>query len=187
MKARRRPQESLRRRSSAALVASFDLANWQLSFNYSRDINSIWNAQIVSRTGSQYVIKGLDWNRTLAVGAAQGVGFIAGGGTSAPSNFVLAAVGSTPSPTPTLLPAPKPAVTLPKLSVTGAPVIEGAAGSSTTALFTVRLSKPSTHVVTVRYSTANGTATAGTDYTTPCVCCAWRTDRSYFVQTDCTN
>jgi len=200
MNARRRPQESLRRRSSAALVASFDqleprlalavsygttndwgsglqgeltltndtpatLANWQLSFNYSRDINSIWNAQIVSRTGSQYVIKGLDWNRTLAVGAAQGVGFIAGGGTSAPSNFVLAAVGSTPSPTPTLLPAPKPAVTLPKLSVTGAPVIEGVAGSSTTALFTVRLSKPSTHVVTVRYSTANGTATAGSDYT----------------------
>jgi len=122
MNARRRPQESLRRRSSAALVASFDqleprlalavsygttndwgsglqgeltltndtpatLANWQLSFNYSRDINSIWNAQIVSRTGSQYVIKGLDWNRTLAVGAAQGVGFIAGGGTSALSRL----------------------------------------------------------------------------------------------------
>lgn len=37
------------------------LTDWQLSFNYNRTINDIWNAQIVSRTGSQYVIKGAAW------------------------------------------------------------------------------------------------------------------------------
>ena len=38
------------------------LTDWQLSFNYNRTINDIWNAQIVSRTGSQYVIKGAAWD-----------------------------------------------------------------------------------------------------------------------------
>ena len=77
------------------------LTDWQLSFNYSRPINSIWNAQIVSHAGSQYVIKGLDWDRTLAIGAAQGVGFTAGVGADAPSGFVLTATGATTTPTTT--------------------------------------------------------------------------------------
>ena len=75
------------------------LTDWQLTFNYNRSIDSIWNAQIVSHTGSQYVIKGLDWDRTLAVGAVQGVGFTAGAGTGTPSNFVLTATGPTTTPT----------------------------------------------------------------------------------------
>ncbi|AWM39736.1 Extracellular serine protease precursor [Gemmata obscuriglobus] len=56
------------------------------------------------------------------------------------------------------------AVPLPVLSVTGASVAEG--NSGTTALtFTVTLSAPSLQTVTVAYATADGTATAGTDYT----------------------
>ncbi|MDY3563725.1 autotransporter-associated beta strand repeat-containing protein [Gemmata sp. JC673] len=56
------------------------------------------------------------------------------------------------------------AVPLPALSVTGASVAEG--NSGTTALtFTVTLSAPSLQTVTVAYATADGTATAGTDYT----------------------
>ena len=90
------------------------LTDWQLTFNYSRSIDSIWNAQIVSRTGSQYVIKGLDWNRTLAVGAVQGVGFTAGAGTGAPSNFVLTATGATTTPTvPTVPTVPTTTPTTP--------------------------------------------------------------------------
>jgi cellulase/cellobiase CelA1 len=49
------------------------LTDWQLTFNYNRTIDSIWNAQIVSHSGSQYSIKGLDWDRTLSVGGTQGV------------------------------------------------------------------------------------------------------------------
>ena len=90
------------------------LTDWQLTFNYSRSIDSIWNAQIVSRTGSQYVIKGFDWNRTLAVNAAQGVGFTAGAGTGVPSNFVLTATGATTTPTvPTVPTVPTTTPTTP--------------------------------------------------------------------------
>ena len=73
------------------------LTDWQLTFNYNRTMNSIWNAQIVSHTGSQYVIKGLDWDRTLIVSASQGVGFTAGPGTDAPTNFLLTAGSSSPT------------------------------------------------------------------------------------------
>ena len=54
--------------------------------------------------------------------------------------------------------------TPPTVSISNATVAEGNSGSSTLA-FTVSLSKASTSTVTVGYSTANGTATAGQDYT----------------------
>ena len=53
---------------------------------------------------------------------------------------------------------------LPTASVANATVNEGNSGSSNAA-FAVTLSKASTKTVTVGYSTANGTATAGSDYT----------------------
>jgi len=92
------------------------LTDWQLTFNYNRDITSIWNATIVSHSGSQYVIKGCDWDRTLAAGAAQGVGFNAGTGSDAPSAFVLSAATSstTPTTTPTTPSTPTtPTATIP--------------------------------------------------------------------------
>jgi hypothetical protein len=49
------------------------------------------------------------------------------------------------------------------LSIDDVTVVEGASGSST-AVFTVSLSAPSGQTVTVDYATANGTATAGSDY-----------------------
>jgi subtilisin family serine protease len=52
----------------------------------------------------------------------------------------------------------------PSLAIGDASVIEGNAGT-VTATFTVTLSASSTQTVTVAYTTANGTATAGSDYT----------------------
>ncbi|MCX7404623.1 MAG: cellulose binding domain-containing protein, partial [Planctomycetia bacterium] len=86
---------------------SATMTDWQLAFNYNRSITTIWNAQIVSHTGSQYVIKGFDWGRTLAAGATQGVGFTADTGTDTPSGFVLSGV-NTPTPTPYPTPTPNP-------------------------------------------------------------------------------
>ncbi len=58
---------------------------------------------------------------------------------------------------------PQYPVTLPSLSVSDASVVEG--NSGTTALtYTVSLSQASTQTVTVNYATADGTATAGSDY-----------------------
>ena len=55
-------------------------------------------------------------------------------------------------------------VTTPVVSIANATVAEGNSGT-TNAAFTVTLSKASTRPVTVGYSTANGTATAGQDFT----------------------
>ncbi len=54
--------------------------------------------------------------------------------------------------------------TMPTVSIANATVAEGNSGT-TNAAFTVTLSKASTKTVSVGYSTANGTATAGSDYT----------------------
>jgi hypothetical protein len=52
----------------------------------------------------------------------------------------------------------------PSMAIGNATVAEGNSGS-TTATFTVTMSPASGRVVTVNYATANGTATAGSDYT----------------------
>ena len=94
------------------------LTDWQVTFDYGRAINSIWNAQIVSRTGSQYVIKGLDWNRVLAAGAPQGVGFTAGAGADMPTNFVLSGAAAPPAPGPSPAPSPTPSPSPAPVSIT---------------------------------------------------------------------
>ncbi len=52
----------------------------------------------------------------------------------------------------------------PNISVNAVNVSEPPAGSTTNAVFTVSLSNPSVETINVNYSTANGTATAGSDY-----------------------
>ncbi len=53
----------------------------------------------------------------------------------------------------------------PTLSISDVTITEGAAGTSTTAIFTVSLSAVSGKTVTVDYATGDDTATAGSDYT----------------------
>src|SRR5206468_2665790 len=57
------------------------------------------------------------------------------------------------------------AAPLPTVSIADVTQAEGNAGTSN-AVFTVTLSAASASTVTVQYATANGTATAGSDYTT---------------------
>src|SRR5262249_5616656 len=52
----------------------------------------------------------------------------------------------------------------PTVSASSASIVEGNAGT-TNLVFALSLSNPSVEAVTVNYSTANGTATAGSDYT----------------------
>ena len=53
---------------------------------------------------------------------------------------------------------------LPELSISGVSVLEGASRSSTEAVFSVRLSRPSAQVVEADYATANGSALGGSDF-----------------------
>ena len=53
----------------------------------------------------------------------------------------------------------------PTMSINDVSQAEGNSGGTTSMIFTVSLSNPSTQTVTVSYATANATATAGSDYT----------------------
>ncbi|MEC7501484.1 MAG: glycosyl hydrolase family 18 protein [Planctomycetota bacterium] len=55
------------------------ITEWTLEFTYSGDIQSIWDAEIVSRDGDRYVITGLSWNSNIAAGAQLSFGFTAAG------------------------------------------------------------------------------------------------------------
>ncbi|MBY0324701.1 MAG: cellulase family glycosylhydrolase [Reyranella sp.] len=132
------------------------LHGWTLEFDAAFDISNIWGAEIVSHVGNHYVIRNVAWNADVAVGAQASFGFEAkagSGGTTA-TGFTLNGATSTPTPPP---------VVVPTLSIDDASIAEGDSGTSQLT-FTVKLSQAATGPVTVSYSTANGTATAGSDY-----------------------
>ena len=141
---------------SIANNGTSNLSNWTLEFDAPFEITNIWNAEIVSRQGNHYVIRNPSWNGTIPAGATTAFGFQAGPGnittTTDPSDYVL---NGQPLGTPGLLPT---------LSINDVTVTEGDSGT-TNAVFTVNLSAASTQTVSVNYGTANGTATAGSDYT----------------------
>lgn len=135
---------------------SANVPDWRLEFDYAANISSIWNASIVSHTGSHYVIEGAGWNNTLTAGGSTSFGFIGGAGsTAAPVNYVL---NGAPLGAP--LPPPPP---LPTLAINDVTITEGNAGN-TAANFTVTLSAAATGTITVPYSTSPSSATAGNDY-----------------------
>jgi chitinase len=139
-------------------AGSTALNGWTVEFDATFTISNIWNAQIISHVGNHYVIKNMPYNGTVGANKDTGFGFQAtpgSGGTAATSftiNGTPSGGGGTPAPV------------LPSLSVGDATVVEGNSGTANL-LFTVSLSKAATGPVTVQYGTADGTATAGSDYT----------------------
>ncbi len=126
--------------------------NWVLQFNWDRSITQIWDASITSQSGNTYTITNAGWNATIPAGGSVSFGFNGSPGNvgaDVPSNYVLngASIGSGE----------------PSLAIDNVTVNDGSTGA--TADFTVSLSQASSSAVTVNYATANGTATAGTDYT----------------------
>lgn len=103
--------------------AASALNDWTLEFDFARQINLIWDARIVSRTGNHYVIKSAGWNNTIAARGQVSFGFGGSPGNVAqgPTNFKLNGTPiGTPSPTPTATPKPSPTAT-PKPTPTPAP------------------------------------------------------------------
>ena len=131
---------------------STSVANWKLEFDYSANISSIWDAQIVSHTGNHYVIQGLSYDQNLPALGNVAFGFVANGSSTAiPTNYQLngAALGNT--------------VALPTLSIANSSVTESAT-TSVNEPFVVSLSAAASTPVTVAYSTSDGTAVAGVNY-----------------------
>ena len=139
-------------------AGSSGLTSWTVEFDSTANITNIWNATIVSHVGNHYVVSNAAYNGQVGAGQSASFGFqaTAGSGGTAASGFVVNGVpagsGSPPPPT------------LPTLSVADASVLEGNSGTTDLA-FTVSLSAAATTPVTVAYATSDGTATAGSDYT----------------------
>ena len=135
------------------------VTDWKVSFDYGAQINSIWDARIVSHVGTTYTIANTGWNGTLDAGKSVAFGFIGAGGAAAtPSRWLLNGepIGSDGTPqTPPL----------PQIALGAASVKEGAVGGGAKAVFSLSLSAPSAVPVTVAYRTADGTAVAGSDFT----------------------
>ena len=129
------------------------LNGWTVSFTTPAEITNIWNGVISSHVGTAYVVTNADWNGQVGAGQSTSFGFQAttGAGGSAVTGLQLNGVASGTT-------------TPPGASVGNVTVAEPASGTAQ-ATFTVTLSKASTTPVTIGYATANGTATAGADYT----------------------
>ncbi len=63
--------------------------NWTVSFDYAADINSIWDAKVVSREGARYTISNAGWNGSLTPGSVVSFGFVGSGDTTAPTNYTI--------------------------------------------------------------------------------------------------
>ena len=65
------------------------ISNWQIEFDFASRITGMWNASIVSQSGSHYVVKNASWNNTIAPGATSTFGFNAtpGGTVVPPTNY----------------------------------------------------------------------------------------------------
>lgn len=82
------------------------ITNWILQFNFAAAITQIWNATVVSHTGTQYTIQNAGYNSTISPGQSVSFGFLGtpGGTPTAPTNYILngTALGSPPPPPSTL-------------------------------------------------------------------------------------
>jgi hypothetical protein len=131
-------------------AGSGGLQGWTVEFDSTATITNLWNAGIVSHVGTHYVVTNESWNGQVPAGQAVSFGFQAMPGTAA-SGFIVNGVAADP-----------PGV-LPSLSIADASVAEGNSATRDLA-FAVTLSAAATGPVTVAYATADGSATAASDY-----------------------
>ena len=88
------------------------VTDWTVSFDFDGEISSLWNGEIVSRSGSTYTVKNAPWNGSLAAGASASFGFTASpGGAAAVLRNVAVILGGVVAPVPAPAPTPEPPVT----------------------------------------------------------------------------
>jgi hypothetical protein len=86
---------------------------WRLSFDANFEIKQIWNARIVSHSGTQYVLESAGWNQSIAPNGEVSFGFTATpGGSALPVKFIVNGIEAdtgtdqpTTEPTPIALPS----------------------------------------------------------------------------------
>lgn len=139
---------------SIANTSNSQVNGWTLEFDAPFTITNIWNAEIVSRQGNHYKIRNASWNNTIAPNSSVSLGFngsYAPGAQLQPTGYLLNGASLSTSSAQ------------PALSISDVSLSEGNSGTKV-ATFDVQLSQASNKTVTVNYATADGSATAGSDY-----------------------
>ncbi|WP_145176739.1 glycosyl hydrolase family 8 [Gimesia aquarii] len=77
-----------------------DFTDWQLEFDYSGEIQSLWNAEVENLGGGRYRITPPNWDNTLDAGESLAIGFVAVGNHSEPTGFAFQGNGSPGDPDP---------------------------------------------------------------------------------------
>jgi aryl-phospho-beta-D-glucosidase BglC (GH1 family) len=83
---------------------STPINNWTLSFDWARNITSLWNGSILSHTGNHYVVGNAGYNATIAPNSSVVIGFLGNPGNvnDQPLNDTLTYTGSTSNQAPTV-------------------------------------------------------------------------------------
>lgn len=74
------------------------VTGWKVSFDFPAQITSLWNGTIVSRVGNRYTVAATAWNGTIPAGGSVSIGFGAGRGGVAATDFAVTTAGSTSPP-----------------------------------------------------------------------------------------
>ena len=72
--------------------------NWQLEFDYSGEIQSLWNAEVENLGGGRYRITPPNWDNTLDAGESLTIGFVSVGTHSEPTGFSFQGSGGPVDP-----------------------------------------------------------------------------------------
>ncbi|MCE9517064.1 MAG: cellulase family glycosylhydrolase, partial [Mycobacterium sp.] len=131
-----------------------NLNGWKVTFNTPAQITYVWNGVITSHVGDAYTVTNAAWNGQVTAGQSTSFGFQASPTSTGSAVTGLQINGVASGVTQTL----------PGVAVANATVAEPTT-TSAPAVFVVTLSKASTTPISIGYTTSNGTATAGSDYT----------------------
>ncbi|UOY92548.1 glycosyl hydrolase family 18 protein [Ectobacillus sp. JY-23] len=61
------------------------IKNWRLAFDYDGNITQVWDAKIISKTGTRYVLESVGWNSEIPAGGTVSFG---GGGSGAATSQI---------------------------------------------------------------------------------------------------
>jgi aryl-phospho-beta-D-glucosidase BglC (GH1 family) len=86
---------------------------WKLEFDFTPNIDSIWNAKLLSHVGSHYVLQDMGYNAAIAPGATASFGF-----NGSPGNLASQPSGYTINGAPLGQTAPPPTIRVADTSVT---------------------------------------------------------------------
>lgn len=84
------------------------LSGWEVAFEFTGSIDSVWNGRLATRSETRYSIRSPVWNHELAPGGAATIRFRGSFGEAAegPQNFIVSGVCNGPVPMPMLNESP---------------------------------------------------------------------------------